>query len=193
MITTLSAVPGIAEGSRNRAAIGAAEMWLDEITELYLLAFILTADKETAEQCVLDSVDGYLDSGAVSLVDWVKSDGRHAAITSAVKRLKPRVKASYSWTVPDGTRAVSAPSHQPFAVITALGTFERFVYVLSVLEGYDEEECADVLQCHRAEVVAARKLSQQLVGLSETEEASLGRLDPLLVVNTAVHSRCGIS
>jgi len=193
MIVSLSAVPG-AEGSRPNVAVTCvAEMWVDKMAELYLLAFMLTADKETAEQCMLDAVDEYLNSSAPSLIDWMRDKGRHAVIERAVQSLNPRVKASYCWTVPTGTRALRAPGHQPFAVMTALGTFERFVYVLTVLEGYDEEECAGVLECRRSDVVAARKLSHQLVGLGDAEGAAPGRLDPLLVVSTMIHSHCGIS
>jgi hypothetical protein len=193
MIITLSAAPGAEVSSPNEATTCVAQMWIDKMAELYLLAFMLTANKETAEQCMLDAMDEYLNSSAPSLIDWMRNKGRQAVIERAVQRVNPRVKASYGWTIPTGTRSPSAPGHQPFAVITALGTFERFVYVLTVLEGYDEEECAGVLECRRADVVAARKLSHQLVGLGEAEEASPGRLDPLLLVSTMIHSHCGIS
>lgn len=193
MIVSLSAVPG-AEGSRpNAAAPCVAEMWVDKMAELYLLAFMLSTDKETAEQCMLSAMDEYLNSSAPNLIDWMRDKGRHAVIERAVQSVNPRVKASYCWTVPTGTRSLRAPGHQPFAVITALGTFERFVYVLTVLEGYDEEECAGVLECRRADVVAARKLSHQLVGLGDAEEAAPDRLDPLLLVSTMIYSHCGIS
>jgi hypothetical protein len=192
MIINLTAAPS--EGDRpNGAGSRVAEMWVDKMAELYLLAFMLTADKQTAEECMLGAVDEYLNSSATSLVDWMKDKGRQAVIERAVQCVNPKVKASYSWTLPAGTRSLSAPVHQPFAVITALGTFERFVYVLTVLEGYEEEECAEVLECRPSEVVAARKLSRQLVGLGEAEAASSGRLDPLLLVSTMIHSHCGIS
>jgi hypothetical protein len=193
MIGTLSAVPSAAVSSPNGTATCAAEMWLDEMAELYLLAFMLTADKVMAEQCVLDAMDEYLNSNDLSLIDWVKNKGRHAVIERAVQRATPKVKAVYTWSVPGGTRASISSSHQPFAVITALSAFERFVYVLTVLEGYQVDECADVLQCLPAEVVAASRLSHQLVGLNDAEESMSGGLKPLLLASAVVHSRCGIS
>jgi len=193
VIINLSAVPGSEVSSPTRAATRAAEMWLDEMAELYLLAFMLTARKETAEQCILDAVDEYLNSGAPSLLDWVRSKGRRAVIECAVQRVNPRVKAVPTWSVPSGTHASIAPSHQPFAVITALSAFERFVYVLTVLEGYQVEECAGALECLQTEVVAAQKLSNQLIGLGDTEEVSAGGLDSLILTSALIHSHCGIS
>ena len=192
MIITLSAEPGAALSSPNGAGICASETWLEEMSELYLLAFMLTADKETAAECVLDAMDDYLNSSVGNLIDWVGSDGKRAVIVHAVRLVGPKVKALHSWSLPDGTRPSIAPNYQPFAVITTLNAFERFVYVLTILEGYGEEECASVLQCLQAEVVAASKLSDQLFGLSDLEEASPGRLDPLLLADAAIHSRCGI-
>jgi len=193
MTGTLSAVPSGAVSSPNGTATFAAEMWLDEMAELYLLAFMLTADKVTAEQCVLDAVDEYLISSELSLIDWVKSRARHAVIKCAVQRATPKAKAVYTWSVPGGTRASISSSHQPFAVITALSAFERFVYVLTMLEGYEVDECADVLKCLPAEVVAAQRLSHQLVASNDAEETLSGGLEPLLLASAVVHSRCGIS
>lgn len=192
MIVTLSA-PGVAMNNWNETASCSAENWLHEMAELYLLAFLLTANKEVAEQCVLDSVDEYLNSGAPTLSNWVRSDGNNVVIANAVRLIKPRAKISYSWTAPLGARALLGPSHQPFAVITSLGTFERFVYVLTALEGRSEEECAVLLECPRADVVAARKLSDLLVGLSESGEPWPDRLDPLLLTDAVIHSRYGIA
>lgn len=192
MIVTLSA-PGVAANSWNGTATCSAENWLDEMAELYLLAFMLTANKETAETCVLESVDEYLNSGAATLSDWVTTEGRNVVIAKAAHLIKPRAKTSYSWTAPLGARALIGPSHQPFAVITSLGAFERFVYVLTALEGRGEEECAALLECPQADVVAARRLSDQLVSLDESGEPWSDRLDPLLLTDAVVHSRCGIS
>jgi len=192
MIITLSA-PGAAVNNWNGTASCSAENWLDEMAELYLLAFMLTANKEAAETCVLESVDEYLNSGAATLSDWVRTEGRNVVIARAVHLIKPRAKISYSWTAPLGARASIGPSHQPFAVITSLGAFERFVYVLTALEGRGEEECAALLECPQADVVVARRLSDQLICLGESGEPWPDRLDPLALSDALIHSRCGIS
>jgi DNA-directed RNA polymerase specialized sigma24 family protein len=49
------------------------------------------------------------------------------------------------------------------ASILELGPFERFVFVISVLEHYSDQDCAVLLGCARRDVVAARiRAFQQL-------------------------------
>jgi hypothetical protein len=49
----------------------------------------------------------------------------------------------------------------PFAPVLLLGAFERFVFVISILEGQSDEECAILLRCSRRDVMMARVLSLQ--------------------------------
>ena len=42
------------------------------------------------------------------------------------------------------------------AAITSLPPFERFVYVVSVLEKYPDRECATLLDCTPGQVIEAR-------------------------------------
>jgi hypothetical protein len=53
--------------------------------------------------------------------------------------------------------------------VLALEPFERFVYVLTVLERYSEHECSVLLGCARRDVIAARvRALQQLGAAMET-------------------------
>jgi hypothetical protein len=54
----------------------------------------------------------------------------------------------------------------PFATIVSLPAFERFVFVMSVLEGQSDEECQDVLRCSRLEIVMAREVTFRLIAAS---------------------------
>ena len=58
---------------------------------------------------------------------------------------------------------------ETFAEILALGAFERFVYVMSILEGQSEQDCAVLLRCSRRDVMIARVLA--LTRLSNTDDA----------------------
>ena len=49
----------------------------------------------------------------------------------------------------------------PFASVFELEEFERFVYVLSVLDNYTDPECADLLESSLQEVEKARHRALQ--------------------------------
>jgi hypothetical protein len=42
------------------------------------------------------------------------------------------------------------------APVFGLKTFERFVFVMSVLEGYSDQDCKTLLACSRQDIVRAR-------------------------------------
>jgi hypothetical protein len=58
-------------------------------------------------------------------------------------------------------RSAGPPDNNPFAAILLLDAFERFVFVLSILEGQSEDQCANLLGCSRRDVMLARVLALQ--------------------------------
>ena len=65
---------------------------------------------------------------------------------------------------------ISAES-DPFATILLLGAFERFVFVMSLLEGLSDAECAILLGSSKRDVTIARLLALQC--LPDTDTGSL--------------------
>ena len=59
-------------------------------------------------------------------------------------------------------QATSAQNN-PFAAVLSLDVFERFVFVMSILEGQSDEECALLLRCPRRDVMMARVLATATV------------------------------
>jgi hypothetical protein len=49
--------------------------------------------------------------------------------------------------------------NSPFSAILLLDDFERFVFVMSILEGQSDEQCAVLLRCSRRDVMIARVLA----------------------------------
>jgi hypothetical protein len=79
--------------------------------------------------------------------------------------------------VPEHTDCVSVISlktsakpaeNNPFATILLLDAFERFVFVMSILEGQSDEECANLLRCSRRDVMIARVLALKCQSNTET-------------------------
>ena len=56
-------------------------------------------------------------------------------------------------------RSDTPAENNPFAAILLLDAFERFVFVMSILEGQSDEECAVLLRCSRRDVTIARVLA----------------------------------
>lgn len=54
----------------------------------------------------------------------------------------------------------------------ALPVFERFVFVMSVLERYSEQDCALLLEATRGEVVEARSRALQAIATAAEAHAS---------------------
>lgn len=131
-----------------------------DMNRLYLLSFLLTGDRSLAEQCF---VRGLEDAGKGNPVfkEWARSWARRTVIQKAIEIVQPR-----SAGVAAG-RASGAGAERPeLAAILALPAFERFVFVMSVLERNSDQECSLLLDCSRTEVVAARARTLQQIGKS---------------------------
>ena len=55
-------------------------------------------------------------------------------------------------------------AYPDFARIVALNSFERFVFVMSILEKYSAQECSLLLRCSRRDVISARATAVRLLG-----------------------------
>jgi len=135
------------------------------VDSLYTLGLLLTADHSKADQCFVAGLDDCLHGGPV-FREWVHSWARRTVVKNAI-RMTSRV--------PNQTRTAGKPepvanAHPIVAAITSLQPFERFVFVLSVLEKYPDRECATLLDCTVRQVVDARtKAVQRLVGMLHRE------------------------
>jgi DNA-directed RNA polymerase specialized sigma24 family protein len=58
--------------------------------------------------------------------------------------------------------------------ILELPSFERFVFVMSVLEHYSNQECSLLLGCTRRDVIAAQTRALQQIGNSIERDSLLG-------------------
>jgi DNA-directed RNA polymerase specialized sigma24 family protein len=59
--------------------------------------------------------------------------------------------------------------HGPFANVLALGDFERFVYVLAVLEEYTDRECSVLLKSSLQEIEQTRSRALQQMAEIDSE------------------------
>jgi hypothetical protein len=130
----------------------------EEMQRLYLLSFLLTADHDKAEQCLISAM-GECAEGIGVPMDWARSWTRRAVFKHAIQMIMPAPEHAdnISFIGLEGT-ATSAEDN-PFAAILLLDPFERFVFVMSILEGQSDQECAILLRCSRRDVMIARVLA----------------------------------
>jgi DNA-directed RNA polymerase specialized sigma24 family protein len=138
-------------------------VFYEETDSLYRLSFLLTADSEKAQQCFVTGLENSVNGNPV-FKDWARSWARRAIIQNAVRIINPwpTEENAPSESATDGrTLAKGQPE---IAAVLDLAPFERFVFVMSVLEHYSEHECSILLDCSRREVVAARIRALRKIG-----------------------------
>jgi hypothetical protein len=133
----------------------------EDMNRLYLLAFLLTADHEKAEQCFVSGLEDAVEGNPV-FKEWARSWARRVVIRNAVRIIKPRPAdgngRGLSSSDPANSNSKALPSAQQAEIASVVGLepFARFVYVITILERRSDQECSVLLGCTRREVVAGR-------------------------------------
>ena len=136
----------------------------EDMNGLYLLSFLLTADREKAEQCFVSGLEDSVDASPV-FKEWAHSWARRAIIQNAVRLVKPRpTDGNARSSSALRSEMIGAAERPEIAAVLSLGAFERFVYVMSVLERYSDQDCSVLLGCSRRDVVAARARAFRQIG-----------------------------
>jgi hypothetical protein len=147
------------EGTTSRAtATDVFNTFTEELDSLYLLSLLLTADHDKAEQCFVCAMGGCVEGIGV-FMDWARSRARRAVLKYAIQMINPIPEhgATESLIRPGGSTILG--TNNAFSDILALCEFERFVFVMSVLEGQSDQECATLLGYSRKDVMMARVLA----------------------------------
>jgi hypothetical protein len=130
----------------------------DEMHSLYLLSFLLTADSDKAKQCFVSGMGKCEEEIGVFLA-WARVQARRAILQHAIWMITPAPERANdsSFTFLKGS-TVSGETNL-FDAIVRLNAFERFVYVMSVLENQSDDDCSTLLRCSRQDVIIARALA----------------------------------
>jgi DNA-directed RNA polymerase specialized sigma24 family protein len=129
----------------------------EEMHSLYLLAFLLTADHDKAEQCLASAMGECVEWIGV-FTDWAHSWSRRAVLKRAIQMTMPVPEHADKVSIIT-PKASATSGEDPFAAILLLNPFERLVFVMSTLEGQSDAECAVLLRCSRRDVIMARVLA----------------------------------
>jgi DNA-directed RNA polymerase specialized sigma24 family protein len=129
----------------------------DGVNELYQLSFLLTADQRKAEECFVAGLEESVTSNRV-FKEWARSWAKRAIIQNAIRECKPRppVAGTSSSITHSGGELRKQDLHSKLDWILSLGDFDRFVFMMSVLEHYSDRDCALLLGCSAQQVAKAR-------------------------------------
>jgi hypothetical protein len=118
-----------------------------DMQPLYRLAFLLTVNHSSAHDCFVSGLDDAC-SGSSVFKDWARSWSKRIIIKRCLQLVlagEARERDLWGSSNRQANEAVDA--------VTRLPVLERFVFVVSVLEGYSDRECWVLLGCTR-EVLA---------------------------------------
>jgi len=140
----------------------------ENMNSLYLLSFLLTADNQKAKQCLVSGLENATEAPPV-FREWANSWARRTIIQSAIRLLEPRPvdekRVAHTIKPSFDDRTFASEQSQIMAVLD-LPPFERFVFVLSVLERHSNQDCSLLLGCSRRDVIAAQSQALQKIGTS---------------------------
>jgi DNA-directed RNA polymerase specialized sigma24 family protein len=144
-------------------------VFAENMDSMHLLSLLLTADHTEAEECFVSGVEDCV-KGNYVFRDWARSWAQRTIIRSAVRMLAPRRNQSTSTPVPGdpvNCRFGRTPeADAAIASILGLEDFERFVFVMSVLERYSDQDCSVLLGCSRQDVRESRMRALQYIAES---------------------------
>ncbi len=140
-----------------------------DMNRLYLLSFLLTGDHGMAEKCFVEGLDNSAKANTV-FREWAQSWARRVIVQNAVRMIRPRAVDSEESS---GIAHHRSGGTAEMAEIVKLPPFDRFAYVMSVLERYSDNDCSLLLSCTRAQLSAAKIRAMQLLGKSAQSYRSL--------------------
>jgi hypothetical protein len=152
------------DGANNKGAYATNEdfhkLFAEDVNSLYLLSLLLTANDSGAVQCFVAGL-GDCENGNAVFKGFARSWARRSIVRNAIRIMAPHIGSARP--SPAGSQSAREASlvrlpleYAPFANILALEDSERFVFVLSVLERYSDQDCSALLGTSRREVRDAR-------------------------------------
>ena len=117
----------------------------ENMASLYLLALLLTGDHDKAEQCFVAGIEENAQANNVFKL-WARKWAQRAIIQNAIRILKPHPDGrNTSLLAVDPVIASRTLIDSDLFFVLALNDFERFVFVMSILERMSDVECAVLL------------------------------------------------
>jgi DNA-directed RNA polymerase specialized sigma24 family protein len=143
-------------GSRYAAAQDFCAIFRQETDSLYSLALLLAADEAKAESIFAGALEDCMKGFAVFKA-WARSRARRAIVKRAI------AGSSLTAGVPAAVPGVKGVMRGAMRAVLQLAAFDRFAFVMTVLESYSDRESALLLDSSSQDVAAARSRALQSI------------------------------
>ena len=137
-----------------------------DMKSFYLLAFLMTANHKEAERCFAATVEEGCAANSV-FKPWMNSWIKRYLIKKAIRIVLSRPAQSDDernlWCEGPAETQISNVVN----AVTKLEALERFVFVMSILEGYSSRECSLLLDCTTESVAQLRVRASCRLAISD--------------------------
>src|SRR5262249_33035002 len=144
--------------SRYATASDFERVFTEDMSSLYLLSLLLTANRAKAEECFVAGLVECIKTRRV-FQEWAGAWARRTITKTAIRWMTPLEQPAKTLLnplnaqdIPDLPLSAQAEVH----AILEFEPFERIVFVMSTLEHYSDNDCAILLSCTRRDVATAR-------------------------------------
>lgn len=141
-------------------------IFLQHLDRLYQLALILTGDEVRAEKCFLAAFETCVHGSPVfkeAAVSW----SRRSVIKTAIRLMLPVASDPPRPHLVGYDSNLKLDYDASLKRVHELSPFDRFVFVMSVLERYSDHDCALLLGCSSSDILPARIRAFQQISLLE--------------------------
>jgi hypothetical protein len=149
------------------------------MNRLFLLGLLLTGNVPDAERCLVVAFDICID-GAVVRRQWAPSWARRSVIKSAIRIMSPKLADNCNFSRGGHEKEIRLDMEHLLDEVCNLPIFDRFVFVISILESFPCCECSVLLNSTPRDVLGARI---RAVG-------QLARCDEIRRATCSIGSRC---
>ena len=156
----------------------------NDTSQLYLLAFLLTANHKDAERCFVATIEAAFKENTV-FKGWARTWVKRTLIKNAIEIVPPLSDRGAGKRHLWSAAQPGTPGDDEIDGVTRLSPLERFIFVMSVLERYATWECSALLGCDMKKVVQTR-----MRALCELPEADVLALDAILYPEGEHVSHC---
>jgi DNA-directed RNA polymerase specialized sigma24 family protein len=153
----------------------------DHPDRLYILALVLTGNELIAERCLLTAFDLCVER--LVFKEPATAWGRRSVIKTAIRFLSPAPENRFHVDLITNRTELGFENGAFLKRMQELPPFERFVFVMSVLERYSDRDCALLLGCSFSHILPARIRTFQRISRTEKRYPVHSSASPAYVID----------
>jgi len=149
-------------------------IFAEDDNALYLLSLLLTADASKAEPCFVAALEDSIHGNRV-FEQWARPWSRRMILKNAIQMILPAPGQVNGAPHVSDSGELALDLGGSLTAVLQLAPLERFVFVMSVLEGYSIQDCSILLNCSKQDVAIT-----QMRALQHMAAAGASRMTPVV-------------